>query len=117
MLFRRMSLNEKIAELESIVSGMVYVKDGEYVYSTHTNTFIDFCTKALEVVKQLYDLFKAKTGLELSDVELWIAIADGRVGFMDKRKFGDVVATKDHNLVIDSLKPLELALQKMEEHL
>jgi len=112
-----MSLEELISELESLISNMVYVKDGEYVYATHTNTFIDFCTKALEVVKQLYDLFKAKTGLELSDVELWIAMVEGRVDFMEKRKFGDLVVTKDHNLVIDSLKPLELALQKMEEHL
>jgi len=112
-----MNLDELVAELESIASSMVYVKDGEYVYATHTNTFIDFCTKALEAVKQVYEQFKAKTSQELYDVELWIAMSEGRVGFMEKRKFGDRVATKDHNLVIDSLKPLELALQKMEEHL
>jgi len=45
---------------------------------------------------------------------LWIAIAESRAGMMRKVRFGDLVATKDHNLVIDTLKPVEVALQAIE---
>jgi len=34
-----------------------------------------------------------------------------------KVKFGDLVLTRDHNLIIDIMKPLELALREMEENL
>jgi len=116
-----MSLDDLISTLEDLLSQMESYRpemaDGKYVYARHTNVFIDFCSNALEAVKQIYEEFKAKKGITLPDVEDWIKMAEDRVGYMEKRKFGDVVLTRDHNLVIDSLKPLELALREIEANL
>lgn len=106
-----------IASLEDIVGKMKYVADGEYVLAEHTNLFVDYAATALQLLKQLYELFKAKTGRTLPNTELWISMADSRVGYMRKVKFGDLVMTRDHNLVIDSLKPIELALKEIEANL
>lgn len=110
-----------ISNLDSLLSQMKGYRsemaDGKYVFARHTNVFIDFCSNALEAVKQIYEEFKAKKGITLPDVEDWIKMAEDRIGYMEKRKFGDIVLTRDHNLVIDSLKPLELVLREIEEHL
>lgn len=112
-----MSLEDLIADMESIVSQMVTVVDGELVLAKHTNLFVDFITDAVEVAKKLYEEFKTKTGKTLPDVETWLAMAEGRLKFAEKRKFGDLVLTKDHNVIVDIMKPLELALKKIEEEL
>jgi hypothetical protein len=112
-----MSVSDLIASLEDTISKMKYVADGEYVLAEHTNLFVDYTTTALQLLKQLYELFKAKTGRTLPNTELWISMADSRVGYMRKVKFGDLVMTRDHNLVIDSLKPIELALKEIEANL
>ena len=113
-----MSLDDLISAMEKLVSTMdsyrPEVVTGKYVYARHTNVLIDFCKNALEACKKLYEDFKAKTGRALPDVEYWLQMAETRVGFMEKRKFGDLVVTKDHNLVIDSMKPMELVLQRLE---
>jgi hypothetical protein len=36
---------------------------------------------------------------------------------MRKVKYGDLVLTKDHNLIIDTLKPLELAIKEIYDNL
>lgn len=112
-----MSLDIYISQLESIVSQMVKVVEGDLVLATHVNILIDYLTYAVDAVKILYDKFKYKTGKRISDVEYWIVMAEGRLKFTEKRKFGDLVLTKDHNLIVDIMKPLELALKKMEEEL
>jgi len=112
-----MSLEEKIATLEGLIGQMTYVKKGDYVFSTHVNLLVDYLETAIDLTKQLYEQFKVKTGKTLPDVENWISMAETRYGLTRKVKFGDVVQTRDHNLIIDSLKPLELALREMEENL
>ena len=112
-----MSLDELIANLENLIGQMEYVADGEYVFSTHVNIFVDWLGDAITVCKELYDRFKDKTGTTLPKVEEWLSMAETRYGYTRKVKFGDVVLTKDHNLIIDTLKPLELALREMEENL
>jgi hypothetical protein len=111
-------LDEKIAVLESLTEQMEYVSNYPtppyYVLTSHNNLFVDYVATAVDLLKELYDLFKSKTGRELWDVELWIGMAESRAGMMRKVRFGDVVATKDHNLVIDTLKPVEVALQVIE---
>jgi len=112
-----MSLDALISTLESLIGQMEYVKSGDYVLAKHTNLFVDWLSNAIQTCKTLYELFKAKTGRTLPDVEGWLSMAENRYSFTRKVKYGDVVLSKDHNLIIDSLKPLELALQKIEENL
>jgi len=107
----------KISTLEGLIGQMVYVKDGEYVFSTHVNVFVDYLTTAIDLTKELYEGFKKTTNKTLPDVENWLSMAETRFGFTRKVKFGDVVMSKDHNLIIDSLKPLELILKRMEANL
>jgi len=112
-----MSVDDLIASLEDIISKMKYVVDGEYVLAEHTNLFIDYTSTALRLLKQLYMLFKAKTGRTLPNTELWISMAESRAELMSKVKYGDIVKTRDHNLIVDTLKPIELALREIEENL
>jgi len=107
----------KISTLEGLIGQMAYVKDGEYVFSTHVNVFVDYLTTAVDLTKELYEGFKKTTNRTLPDVENWLSMAETRLGFTRKVKFGDIVLTRDHNLIIDSLKPLELALREIEENL
>jgi len=111
-----MSIEEKITTLEGLIGQMAYVKDGDFVFSTHVNIFVDYLATAIDLTKQLYEEYKTKVGAD-PQIETWITMAETRYGLTRKVKFGDVVQTRDHNLIIDSLKPLELALKKMEESL
>lgn len=111
------SLDEVVANLESLIGQMEYVKRGDYVLAKHTNLFVDWLKNAVSACKTFYEMFKAKTGRTLPDVEDWLSMAERRSEFTRTVKFGDIVVTKDHNLIIDSLKPLELVLQKIEANL
>jgi len=110
-----LSVDELITKLQDLVPQMEFVRHGDYVFAKHPNAYVDYCTYALDVCKQLYERYKAKTGKTLPEVEYWLSMAESRIGLTRKVKFGDLVLTKDHNLLIDSLKPLELALRKMEQ--
>jgi len=112
-----MSLNELIGKLEAMIAEMVPVVVGGYVYATHVNIFVDWLTDALAVARDLYDRFKAKTGKTLPDTEYWLNMAEVRIGLMRKVKFGDWVYPRDHNLIVDSFKPLELVLRDIEKNL
>jgi len=112
-----MGLEEKLVELESLVGEMEYVEEGAHVLVKHTNIFVDYSAKTLEFCKEAYEEYKLKTGGTLPDVELWLAVAEDRVGMMAKRKIGDVVAPRDHNLVIDTLKALEYVIKRIDEAL
>jgi len=112
-----MSLEELIATLEDLIGQMEYVKDGDFVFARQPNLFVDWLKDAITVCKDLYEQFKVKTGKTLPDVEEWLDMADTRFELTRKVKFGDLVLTRDHNLIIDIMKPLELALKRMEESL
>ncbi len=112
-----MSLDDLISEMEGLEARMELVKDGDFVMSSHPNLLVDWIGCALEACKMLYQMFKDKTGRTLPDVEGWLSMAETRYGFARKVKFGDVVLPRDHNIIIDVMKPLELALQKIEENL
>lgn len=112
-----MSLDDLISDMENLLSKMVKVVKGDFVLSDHPNLLMDFVSDAVDAVKILYDKFKDKTGETLPDVEKWIAMAEGRKKFIEKRKFGDLVMTIDHNIIVDIMKPLEVAIRKMEEEL
>jgi len=112
-----MSLDELVGKLEAMIAEMVPVVAGGYVYATHVNIFVDWLRDALAVARDLYDRFKAKTGKTLPDTEYWLNMAEVRIGLMRKVKFGDWVFPRDHNLLVDTMKPLELALREIEENL
>lgn len=112
-----MTIDEMIEELRKIADSMVFVRDGNYVLAEHTNTFIDYVSNAVELLKEIYEYFKQKTGKKLKNVEIWIEVASKRVEMMEKRKYGDIVATVDHNLVIDTLKCVEVSLIEIENNL
>jgi hypothetical protein len=111
------SLSDYISELEGFVAGLKVVVYGDFVLSPHINVFVDFCTTALDAVKKAYGDFKVKTGRTLPHVDEMIDMAETRVGLMRKVKYGDLVLTKDHNLIIDTLKPLELAIKEIYDNL
>jgi len=112
-----MSVQEMIDKLQDIVGKMRTVADGQMVLAEHTNLFVDYTTTAVELLKLLYGLFKAKTGRTLPNTEVWISMADSRAGLMRKVKYGDIVLTRDHNIIVDVLKPVELALREIEANL
>jgi hypothetical protein len=112
-----MSIEDKIAYLQSLIPQMEYVKKGDYVLAKHPNVFVDFTNTALDLLKELYDLFKQKTGRELPNVEYYIGMAEDRAAFLRKVKFGDIIRVQDHNVIIDTWKPMELAIQIMQANL
>ena len=103
-----------VSDLEGLVGQMRYVKHGDYVESRDTNLLVDYTCISVSLLKHLYELFKAKTGKRLPDVERWISVADVRSGMMRKVVFGDFVLTRDHNLVIDTLKVIEVAVREID---
>lgn len=108
-----MSLDEMIAYLEGLIPQMDVVKKGDFVLAKHPNVFVDFVNGSISVVRDLYELFKEKTGESLPEVEYYIGMAEGRASLLRKVRHGDIVRVQDHNLVIDCLKPLEVAVQIM----
>jgi len=112
-----MAINELINKLESMIAEMRPVETGDYVYAAHVNIFVEWLTDALTICKDLYDRFKAKTGKTLPNTEYWLNLAEVRIGLTRKVKFGDWVYPRDHNLLIDTMKPLELALREIEKNL
>ncbi|RLI87528.1 MAG: hypothetical protein DRP01_01595 [Archaeoglobales archaeon] len=111
------SLSEKISNLEDLISKMEYVEEGDYVFAKHINNLNEASKIVLDFCKEAYDKYKEKTGETLDDVELWLYLAENRINMMRSVKYGDIVLTKDHNLIIDSLKPLELVLRRLEQKL
>ena len=112
-----MTIEEKIVYLESLIPQMEFVKKGDYVLAKHPNVFVDFTNAALDLLKELYDLFKEKKGYDLPDVEYYIGMAESRAAYLRKVKFGDIIRVQDHNLIIDTWKPMELAIQIIQSNL
>jgi predicted metal-dependent HD superfamily phosphohydrolase len=112
-----MSLEERIARLEEIISKMKRVKRGDPVMPEDHNIFVDFCMEAIATVREIYTRFKLKTGRRYPYVEELIEVADFRAGFLAKVRSADVVRPEHHNTVIDVMKPLEEALKALDEAL
>jgi hypothetical protein len=103
--------------MESILSTMRYVKTGDEVRAEDTNKFIAYTRKSVELIKKIYELYKTKTGNTLPLVESYISLADMRAGFLEEVKSLSIIHPDDHNLIIDILKPIELALMEIEKNL
>jgi len=112
-----LSIEDKIAYLESLVPQMEFVRKGDYVLAKHPNVFVDFTNVALDLLRELYDLFKKKRGVSLPEVEYYIGMAESRAGFLRKVKFGDIIRVQDHNLIIDTWKPMEMAIRILQANL
>jgi hypothetical protein len=103
--------------MELIVRTMRYVSDGDEVRAEDTNKFVNYTKKSIDLIKKIYELFKTKTGRTLPQVEAYISIADSRAGFLKEVKSLSIIHPDDHNLIIDILKPIELALMEIEKNL
>lgn len=110
-------INSLILEMENILNTMRYVKTGDEIRAEDTNKFVNYTKKSVELVKKIYELFKIKTGKTLPLVESYISIADMRAGFLKEVKSLDIIHPDHHNLIIDILKPIELALLEIEKNL
>jgi len=117
MLTLEEEIDALILEMESILSTMRYVKTGDEVRAEDTNKFIAYTRKAVELIKKIYELYKVKTGRTLPLVESYISLADMRAGFLKEVKSLSLIHPDDHNLIIDILKPVELALMEIEKNL
>jgi hypothetical protein len=103
--------------MEEIVSTMRYVNPKDEVRADDTNKFVNFAKRAVELMKKVYELYKLKTGKRLPLVEEYISMAETRAGFLKEVKTLDIIHPDDHNLIIDTLKPIELALMEIEKRL
>jgi hypothetical protein len=112
-----MSLEERIARLEEIVSKMRRVRSGDPVMPDDHNIFVDFCLEAIATVREIYTRFKLKTGKRYPYVEDLIEVAEFRAGFLERVRPGDIVRPQHHNTVVDVMKPLEEALRALDEAL
>jgi hypothetical protein len=110
-------IEDKLWKLERLIKRMRYVSEGEYVLAEHTNLFREFVVTALDALRELYEFHKSKSRTALPLVEAMIELAENRIGFLPEVKFGDVVATRDHNIIIECLKAIEVALIEIDKSL
>jgi hypothetical protein len=111
------SVDDLIAELEDIVGRMRTVKTDDDVLSSDTNLFFDYCKAALQLLKELYEAYKERTGKAIPKVEEMIDMASNRLMFVMSVMYGFIVSASDHNTVVDSLKPIDVALTELEKAL
>jgi len=104
--------------LDWITQQMTYVAKDIIFSQDYQNLFVNYVcgewTNALSLTKEIYDLFKQKTGKTIPYVEELISMAEENSKNLVKRKLGDIIEIKDHNLIIDTLKYLEVALTIIE---
>jgi Na+/phosphate symporter len=110
-------IEEELVKLKDLIDKMKYVSEGEYVLAYHTNTFREYVSVALEALKKIYEYYKAKFGERLEILEENIDMAENRLKFLSEVKYGDVVATRDHNIIIDCLKSIEISLIEIDKSL
>jgi hypothetical protein len=106
-------ISEQLSTLRALLNEMRYVSHGDMVLATDTNLLLNFALTAVEATKILYDQWKYKMDRLDPIVEDCISTAERRLGFMKEVKHGDVVATRDHNIILDVLKLLQIALLRM----
>jgi hypothetical protein len=110
-------IDEELGKLKELLDKMAYVAEGGYVLSEHTNIFIDYASTSIDALKKLYEAYKSKTGKTLEVVERCIETAETRLKFIAKVKYGDIVATRDHNIIADVLKNIEIGLIEIDRNL
>jgi hypothetical protein len=106
-----------ISELEGLVSSMRYVKPGDEVRAEDTNLFVRYAKRALELLKELYELYKVKMGKALPSVEVYVSSAELRAMYLREVRSMELVHPDHHNLVVDTLKYVEMALREIDRNL
>jgi hypothetical protein len=112
-----MSVDDLIAELEEIVGRMRTVKTDDYVLASDTNLFMRYCEVAVQLIKALYQAYKERTGKSIPKAEEMIGLAESRVTYTKTVAYGEKVYDSDHNVVVDVLKPVDMALIELEKAL
>jgi glycerophosphoryl diester phosphodiesterase len=110
-------IDTQLQKLRDLIDRMRYVSEGEMVLAAHTNLFREYVLTALDALKELYAFYKGKFGTPLPLVEDMIGLVENRIGFLPEVKYGDVVATRDHNIIIECLKAIEVALIEIDRSL
>jgi signal-transduction protein with cAMP-binding, CBS, and nucleotidyltransferase domain len=108
-------IDTQLTKLRDLLDRMRYVSEGEMVLAAHTNLFREYVLTALDALKELYAFYKGKFGTTLPLVEAMIELVENRIGFLPVVKYGDVVATRDHNIIIECLKAIEIALIEIDK--
>jgi signal-transduction protein with cAMP-binding, CBS, and nucleotidyltransferase domain len=108
-------IDTQLTKLRDLLDRMRYVSEGEMVLAAHTNLFREYVLTALDALKELYAFYKGKFGATLPLVEAMIELVENRIGFLPVVKYGDVVATRDHNIIIECLKAIEIALIEIDK--
>jgi len=103
-------IGSHLEELRKLLDEMSYVREGDMVLAQHTNTVLKFCSIALDALKILYEDYKVKHDREIDIVSFCIQLSESRLKAMTEVKHGDVVATRDHNVLIDVLKAIQVCL-------
>jgi hypothetical protein len=111
------SVDYLIAELEDIVGKMRTVKADDYVLASDTNLFMQYCEVAVQLLQALYQAYKDRTGKSIPKVEEMIGLATSRVAYVKTVAYGEKVYDSDHNVVVDVLKPIDIALIELEKAL
>lgn len=111
-----MSVDDLLSTLSDIVSKMRTVKFDDYVESTDTNLFMEYCETALQLLQALYQQYKDKYGA-IPKVEEMINLATNRITYARKVRYGDIPLPSDHNVVVDTLKAIDVALLGLEKAL
>jgi signal-transduction protein with cAMP-binding, CBS, and nucleotidyltransferase domain len=108
-------IDTQLTKLRDLLDRMRYVSEGEMVLAAHTNLFREYVLTALDALKELYEFYRGKFGTTLPLVEAMIELVENRMGFLPVVKYGDVVATRDHNIIIECLKAIEIALIEIDK--
>jgi len=106
-----------INELESIVNQMRTVDYGDEVRSEDYNLFVDYCTKAVELLKMIYNKYTNKYGKGLPLVDSLLPKLDVNLIMLNKVASGDLIQDYHHNYVLDTLKMIEICLLEIEKNL
>jgi glycerophosphoryl diester phosphodiesterase len=110
-------IDAQLTKLRDLIDRMRYVSEGEMVLAVHTNLFREYVLTALDALKELYAFYRSKFGTTLPLVEDMIELVENRIGYLPEVKYGDVVATRDHNIIIECLKAIEVALIEIDRSL
>jgi glycerophosphoryl diester phosphodiesterase len=110
-------IDVQLTKLRDLLDRMRYVSEGEMVLAAHTNLFREYVLTALDALKELYAFYRSKFETALPLVEDMIGLVENRIGFLPEVKYGDVVATRDHNIIVECLKAIEVALIEIDRSL
>ena len=103
-------IGHHLEELRKLLDSMSYVSEGDMVLAEHMNTVLKFCMIAFDALKILYEDYKTKREKEIDVVNFCIQLSESRLKMLSEVKHGDVVATRDHNVLIDVLKAIQACL-------